>query len=54
MYHTTTHDVYREAALNPEKGLCCTTTPVWQLPELKIPQNLSLIHIFAGKAVVAS
>jgi len=31
-------EVYKEAALNPEKGFCCTTTPIWQLPELTIPR----------------
>ncbi|MBX9683906.1 MAG: arsenosugar biosynthesis arsenite methyltransferase ArsM [Hyphomicrobium sp.] len=51
MYHTTTHDVYREAALNPEKGLCCTTTPVWQLPELKIPQNMLDMNYGCGSTV---
>ena len=51
MYHTTTHDVYREAALNPEKGLCCTTTPVWQLPELKIPQLMLDMNYGCGSTV---
>ncbi|PIE36627.1 MAG: SAM-dependent methyltransferase [Gammaproteobacteria bacterium] len=36
-YLQTTQDVYREAALSPDTGLCCTTTPIWQLPELNIP-----------------
>ena len=29
-YLETTVDVYKEAALKPDVGLCCTTTPVWQ------------------------
>ena len=33
-YLETTKNVYKEAAENPQIGLCCTTTPVWQLPGL--------------------
>src|SRR5204862_313933 len=33
-YLDTAKDFYRSAALTPEKGLCCTTSPVWSLPEL--------------------
>ncbi|MGB4866178.1 MAG: methyltransferase domain-containing protein, partial [Hyphomicrobium sp.] len=51
MDHTTTHDVYREAALNPDKGLCCTTTPVWQLPDLKIPQIMLDMNYGCGSTV---
>ena len=51
MYHTTTKDVYREAALNPDKGLCCTTTPVWQLPDLKIPQLMLDMNYGCGSTV---
>ncbi|MEQ8423630.1 MAG: arsenosugar biosynthesis arsenite methyltransferase ArsM, partial [Cyclobacteriaceae bacterium] len=39
-YLETTHNVYKEAAENPQKGLCCTTTPVWQLPGLAIPKRM--------------
>ncbi|MEJ7661378.1 MAG: hypothetical protein WKG07_18160 [Hymenobacter sp.] len=34
-YLTTTADVYRQAAQEPQVGLCCTTNPVWQLPGLQ-------------------
>lgn len=51
MNQSVTHDVYREAALNPEKGLCCTTTPVWQLPELKIPQRMLDMNYGCGSTV---
>ncbi len=50
MYQTA-HDVYREAALNPDKGLCCTTTPIWQLPELKIPQTMLDMNYGCGSTV---
>lgn len=39
-YMETAHNVYKEAAENPQKGLCCTTTPVWQLPGLTIPKRM--------------
>lgn len=51
MYHNTTRDVYREAALTPEKGLCCTTTPVWQLPGLVIPQTMLDMNYGCGSTV---
>ncbi|MBI3042312.1 MAG: arsenosugar biosynthesis arsenite methyltransferase ArsM [Betaproteobacteria bacterium] len=50
-YLSTTRDVYREAALNPEEGLCCTTTPVWQLPELAIPQKMLAMNYGCGSTV---
>ncbi len=31
-YLETTKNVYKEAAENPQQGLCCTTTPAGQLP----------------------
>ena len=30
-YLETTKDVYKAAAESPDGGLCCATTPVWQL-----------------------
>jgi hypothetical protein len=39
-YLETTKNVYKEAAENPQGGLCCTTTPVWQLPGLSIPKKM--------------
>ncbi len=50
-YLTTTHDVYREAALNPDVGLCCTTTPIWQLPELSIPKKMLAMNYGCGSTV---
>lgn len=51
MYLATTHDVYKEAALNPQKGLCCTTTPIWQLPELDIPKRMLDMNYGCGSTV---
>ncbi len=50
-YLETTRNVYKEAAENPQKGLCCTTTPVWQLPELDIPQKMLEMNYGCGSTV---
>lgn len=46
-----THDVYRQAALAPQKGLCCTTSPVWQLPGLTIPPKMLEMNYGCGSTV---
>jgi SAM-dependent methyltransferase len=51
MYHSTTRNLYKEAALNPQQGLCCTTTPVWQLPELAIPNRMLQMNYGCGSTV---
>ncbi|MFB3057125.1 MAG: arsenosugar biosynthesis arsenite methyltransferase ArsM, partial [Ignavibacteriaceae bacterium] len=50
-YLSTTKDVYKEAALNPDKGLCCTTTPIWQLPDLTIPEKMLEMNYGCGSTV---
>ena len=50
-YLKTTHNVYKEAALIPEEGLCCTTNPVWELPGLKIPKIMQLMNYGCGSTV---
>jgi SAM-dependent methyltransferase len=50
-YLDTTIDVYKQAALKPDVGLCCTTTPVWQLPELKIPKIMQEMNYGCGSTV---
>jgi SAM-dependent methyltransferase len=50
-YLETTKNVYREAAENPNIGLCCTTTPVWQLPGLKIPTKMLEMNYGCGSTV---
>ena len=50
-YQSTTRNVYRDAALNPQQGLCCTTTPVWQLPELAIPKKMLAMNYGCGSTV---
>lgn len=50
-YLQTTRDVYKEAAENPQVGLCCTTTPVWQLPGLSIPKRMLQMNYGCGSTV---
>jgi len=50
-YLDTTHNVYKEAALTPDAGLCCTTNPVWELPGLKIPRIMQEMNYGCGSTV---
>jgi SAM-dependent methyltransferase len=50
-YLNTTIDVYKEAALRPDVGLCCTTTPVWQLPGLSVPKKMLEMNYGCGSTV---
>ncbi|MCH4822136.1 arsenosugar biosynthesis arsenite methyltransferase ArsM [Gramella lutea] len=52
-YLETTKDVYREAALTPDVGLCCTTNPIWELPGLKIPKIMQEMNYGCGTTVHA-
>jgi SAM-dependent methyltransferase len=52
-YLKTTHNVYKEAALSPEVGLCCTTNPIWELPGLKIPKIMQEMNYGCGSTVHA-
>ncbi|MCB9223018.1 MAG: arsenosugar biosynthesis arsenite methyltransferase ArsM [Crocinitomicaceae bacterium] len=50
-YLEATNDLYKKAALEPEVGLCCTTTPVWALPGLEIPQIMLEMNYGCGSTV---
>jgi SAM-dependent methyltransferase len=50
-YLEVTKDVYRAAALTPDVGLCCTTTPIWQFPGLKIPTIMQEMNYGCGSTV---
>lgn len=50
-YLETTKNVYKEAALKPDVGLCCTTTPIWQLPGLSIPKIMQDMNYGCGSTV---
>ena len=52
-YLETTKDVYKEAALTPDVGLCCTTNPIWELPGLKIPLIMQQMNYGCGSTVHA-
>ncbi len=52
-YLETTHQVYKEAALSPDVGLCCTTNPIWELPGLKIPKIMQEMNYGCGSTVHA-
>lgn len=51
MYLSTTRELYRQAAIEPQKGLCCTTTPIWRLPELSIPDIMLEMNYGCGSTV---
>jgi SAM-dependent methyltransferase len=50
-YIKTVEDVYKSAAENPDVGLCCTTTPIWQLPDLHIPPKMLEMNYGCGSTV---
>ena len=50
-YLETTKDVYKEAALTPDIGLCCTTSPIWQLPGLEMPKKMLEMNYGCGTTV---
>ncbi|MDP2364082.1 MAG: methyltransferase domain-containing protein, partial [Ignavibacteria bacterium] len=50
-YINTVTDVYKAAAENPDVGLCCTTTPIWQLPDLHIPPKMLEMNYGCGSTV---
>lgn len=52
-YLETTKDVYKEAALTPDIGLCCTTNPIWELPGLTIPRIMQAMNYGCGSTVHA-
>jgi SAM-dependent methyltransferase len=50
-YLETTENLYRAAALKPDIGLCCTTSPIWQLPGLQIPKIMQEMNYGCGSTV---
>lgn len=50
-YLKATENLYKDAALNPDIGLCCTTTPIWQLPNLQIPKIMLEMNYGCGSTV---
>jgi len=52
-YLNATKDLYKEAAITPDVGLCCTTNPIWELPGLKIPKIMQEMNYGCGSTVNA-
>lgn len=50
-YLSATEDLYKKAAETPNVGLCCTTSPVWQLPGLSIPKKMLEMNYGCGTTV---
>ena len=50
-YLETTKNIYKDAAKKPMVGLCCTTTPVWQLPDLEVPKTMLDMNYGCGSTV---
>ncbi|UXX79663.1 arsenosugar biosynthesis arsenite methyltransferase ArsM [Reichenbachiella carrageenanivorans] len=50
-YLETTKDIYKAAALTPDVGLCCTTSPIWQLPGLSMPKIMQEMNYGCGTTV---
>src|SRR5512134_741126 len=50
-YMETAKDFYREAAKSPDRGLCCTTTPIWRLPGLAVPEAMLELNYGCGTTV---
>lgn len=47
-YLEATNDLYKEAVLTPDVGLCCTTDPIWQFPGLSIRNIMQEMNYGCG------
>ena len=52
-YLNATNDLYKQAALTPDIGLCCTTTPIWKFPGLEIPTIMQEMNYGCGSTISA-
>jgi len=52
-YLDAAQDLYKEAAITPDVGLCCTTNPIWQFPGLSIPKIMQEMNYGCGSTVSA-
>ena len=50
-YLQTVEDVYAAAARKPDHNLCCTSSPVWRLPDLVIPSAMLAMNYGCGSTV---
>jgi SAM-dependent methyltransferase len=52
-YLQATNELYKNAALTPDVGLCCSTNPIWQFPGLSIPKIMQEMNYGCGSTVSA-
>jgi SAM-dependent methyltransferase len=52
-YLDATTNLYKQAALTPDVGLCCTTTPIWKFPGLEIPMIMQEMNYGCGSTISA-
>jgi ubiquinone/menaquinone biosynthesis C-methylase UbiE len=50
-YLQTVAEVYAEAARQPDADLCCTSSPLWHLPDLRIPRAMLEMNYGCGSTV---
>ena len=50
-YLHATNNLYTQAALTPDVGLCCTTTPIWKCPGLDIPKKMLEMNYGCGSTI---
>ena len=50
-YLDETQMLYKNAALEPDLGLCCTTNLIWQLPDLMVPAKMLEMNYGCGSTV---
>lgn len=50
-YLDATNQLYKEAAITPDVGLCCTVTPIWALPGLEVPTIMQEMNYGCGSTV---
>lgn len=50
-YRQAVEDLYRDAADTPMSKLCCTTSPVWRMPGLTIPEIMQEMNYGCGTTV---
>src|SRR5258706_2636311 len=50
-YLQTIEQVYEQAARTPDANLCCTQSPVWNLPDLRVPPIMFEMNYGCGSTV---
>jgi SAM-dependent methyltransferase len=50
-YLRTVETVYAEAARQPDGSLCCTASPLWRFPDLRVPPGMQELNYGCGSTV---